>query len=504
MTITEPAQPAEVSEQVDTIGRKAGRGLRWTLVGTLATKVGSFAMGIVLAHLLAPGDFGLYAIALAATQFVMHVNDVGVIAACVQWRGKFEDMAPTAATLSVLFSVAWYALFWVAAPSFAELAGSADAAPLVRLLTAVILIDGITAVRVAALQRRFQHGRLMAAITSGFVANATLAITLAANGAGPYSFVYGQLAASVVTGVLMLLFAGMPLRYRLDRAVARRLVKFGLPLAVGLGIESVLLYADSVIVGNQLGAVILGFYLLAFNVSSWVPGLVTTAVRYVSIAGFSRLAEDREETLRLGVRRAIPVLISAILPVAVTVGVLAPALVVFLYGETWAPAAQALRLLAVVMIARVFTSFAFDILTSVGATRSTVWLNLGWAVTLIPALLVGTQLGGIEGAAAAHAVIGVLVAIPLAVLFLQKAGLQLRSTGPALVRPLAGAAASASVMVALSASLDSGPLAELTVAGGLGLLVYVLIVVPREQLRRALAAITRARPRTADAVPTAE
>lgn len=480
MTATAPEEVGELreEEQADAIGRKAGRGLRWSLFGTLVNKLGSFAMSLVLARLLVPEDFGLYAIALAATQFVMHVNDVGIIAATVQWRGKLEDMAPTAATMALLFSAAWYALFWVAAPSFAALAGSADAAPLVRLLTAVILIDGITAVRVAALQRRFQHDRLMAAITAGFVVNASLAITLAANGAGAYSFVLGQLAASVVTGIGVLVFARMPLRYRLDRAVARQLIRFGIPLAAALGIESVLIYADSVIVGHALGATLLGFYLLAFNVSSWVPGLVTTAVRYVSVSGFSRLAEQRGDALSAGVRQAVPMLVTGVLPIAVLIGVLAPELVVFLYGPDWAPSAVALRYLSVVMVARVLLSLAFDILTSLGATRSTVWLNLGWAVALIPALIVGTELDGIEGAAIAHAIVALLVAIPLAVYALHRAGVRLAPAVPGLIRPLLGGAVAGVLFVLVGSAVAGPPVLVLCLAGGAGMVAYVLVVAP--------------------------
>src|ERR671938_2033328 len=100
------------------IGRQASRGLRWSLAGTLLTKVGSFAMGLVLARLLAPSDFGVYAIAIAATAVLMRINDVGLIAATVQWRGRLEDMAPTAATMAVVFATAIYGLFWLAAPTF--------------------------------------------------------------------------------------------------------------------------------------------------------------------------------------------------------------------------------------------------------------------------------------------------------------------------------------------------------------------------------------------------
>ena len=378
------ADEDESAAQVSAIGRKAGRGLRWALSGTVLVKLGSFAMGLVLVRLIVPHDFGLYAVALAANAFVIHVNDMGIIAATVQWRGRVEEMVPTGATLALGFSIAWYALFWVAAPNFAQLAGSPEATPLVRLLTATILIDGITAVRVGVIQRRFQQDKLTKAIAVGFVVNAATAITLAANGAGAYSFVIGQLAQSVVTGVMVLRIARLPFRYGFDRAVAKRLLKFGVPLAAALGIESLLLFSDSVIVGHWLGATLLGFYLLAFNVSSWVPGLVGTAVRYVSIPSFSRLAEQKPETLALGVRRAIPLMVTVVMPIAVAMAVLAPAMIHFLYGARWVPAGEALRFLAVVMIARMLTALAFDILTSLGVTHATVWLNLGWAAVLIP------------------------------------------------------------------------------------------------------------------------
>ncbi len=64
------------------------------------------------------------------------------------------------------------------APSFAQLAGSPEATPVVRLLAVVILIDGVTAVRTAALQRRFQQDKLTQANMAGFVVQAPLAVAL--------------------------------------------------------------------------------------------------------------------------------------------------------------------------------------------------------------------------------------------------------------------------------------------------------------------------------------
>lgn len=483
-----PTTIATTSSEADSatrsIGRKTRRGLWWSLLGTVGAKISWFAMGLVLARLLTPADFGMYAIAMAATAFVMHINNVGLVAATVQWRGRLEEMAPTATTLAVVFSSGIYAIFWFAAPSFAQLSGSPEAAGVIRLLTAVIIIDGITAVRAGALERNFQQNKLIQANLVGGLIGAAVAIPLAAGGAGPYSFAAGHVACVMVTGVLVFTWAKVPVKFGLDPVIARRLMRFGLPLAASLGVEAILMNVDFVIIGRIMGAAPLGFYLLAFNVSSWAQGIVSTAVRYVSVASFSRLAEANHKAWSAGAQRSIPLLVTSVLPIAMLMAVLAPALVVFFYGEQWAPAAAVLRFLAVLTVVRALVAFAIDILTSIGATRTSMWLNLGWALALVPALIVGTRLDGIRGAAIAHGVVAMLVAIPLAMLALHRCGVRLAPIGPALVRPLVAVALAALSCLLTAEITQISSFIDLFAAGSTGLLVYVAVVLPREQWRR--------------------
>jgi PST family polysaccharide transporter len=159
-------------------------------------------------------------------------------------------------------------------------------------------------------------------------------------------------------------------------------------------------------------------------------------------------------------------------------------LVVFLYGDKWAPAVPVLGFLMILTVVRVLTSFTFDILTSVGATRATLWLNLGWAVALIPALYVSTSMAGIRGAAMGHALVALMVALPLAILLLHRAGVQLAPIAPKLVRPLLGCGVAATVCLLVVQMVENSIFLQLAVAGSAGLITYVLIVVPWEQLRR--------------------
>ncbi|NRQ32522.1 oligosaccharide flippase family protein [Nonomuraea sp. NN258] len=473
-----------MNDKVESIGRKAGRGLRWSLLGNTVTKAASFVMSLVLARLLGAEDFGVYAVALAATQFVMVVKDAGVMAAVIQWRGRLEEISATATVLAFGFATGLYAIFWVGAPYFCALAGSVHATGVVRLLTAVILVEAVTAVRSAALMRRFEHDKLAIANLAGFAVNATLAISLAAAGAGAYSFAGGQVAAAVVTGVIVLALAKVPFRIGWDRGVAGRLLRFGLPSAAGFGLEAVLMNSSFIVVGAVLGEVQLGYYLLAFNVSSWVPGLIGTALRYVSLPSFSRLAEDAA-SLTEGVRRSVPLLVSVVMPVALVMATLAHPLVAFLYEPRWDPAAGVLRFLAVLMVVRMIISFlAVDILISVGATKATIWLNLGWAAALLPALLVGAHLDGIRGAAIGNAAAAAFVALPLGVQLLRRQGVRLRPVLPGLVRPAVATAAAGVTMVLFTGVFEGDALLELVVVGGTGLLVFTLLAVPGAVLKQ--------------------
>jgi len=155
----------------------------------------------------------------------------------------------------------------------------------------------------------------------------------------------------------------------------------------------------------------------------------------------------------------------------------------FLYGERWLPSAQVLRFLAIVMAVRMLTLLITDILAAAGTTKSTMWVNLCWAVSLVPALMVGARLDGIEGAAVAHAVVAVVVALPLLGVALHRSRVPVGLFGAGLARPLLAAALAGLVMAGLAAVLD-GAFVELCVAGGAGLLVFALVAVPRAVLNR--------------------
>lgn len=148
------------------------------------------------------------------------------------------------------------------------------------------------------------------------------------------------------------------------------------------------------------------------------------------------------------------------------------------------------------MVVRMLTAFAIDILASVGSTKATTWLNAGWAVALLPALWIGTHLDGIRGAAIAHSIVAVAVALPLSVLAVRLAGVSLLPALPKLIRPLIAAIVSAAVILLVQRIVGNSAVVQLVVAGFAGLLAYVLLVTTRDQARQLRTRVTRVRSTT--------
>jgi O-antigen/teichoic acid export membrane protein len=403
-------------------------------------------------------------------------------------------MAPTASTLAAGFSFVVYAGSWFLAPWFAGFSGVPEATWVVRLYCATILVDGLTAVRSAYLLRTFQQGRYVIANAAGVLVYAIVAIVLSVGGAGAMALAGGQVAGSVATGILVFRWARLPIRLGIDRAVARKLLGFGVPLAVSLAVESVLEQADKVVVGRLMGAGALGFYLLAVSISSWAPGIIGSAVRFVSLPGFARLSERGEDDLSAGVASSLSLLFLAMMPIAALLAALAPPLVEFLYGATWLPAAAPLRFLMILMVVRMGAGLCMDILMSTGVTRLTLVVNAGWLAVAVPALWLATRAGGAEGTAIAQAAVGVLVAVPLVAVALHRVGVRVGALGRRMVRPLLAGVLAAAVAASLSEALTgAGVFVRLAAGGTGGLLAYLLTAVPRRDLRLWVDAARRSR-----------
>jgi lipopolysaccharide exporter len=172
--------------------------VQWSVAISAATTVVQIGIMAIVARLLTPADFGVYAVANVALVIARHFGDRGLVTAIVREPALDREIIGSAVTLSCVLSASLALITFMLAP----LAGMGSATShvsaiegLLRLISLSIFISGMGGPAQALMQRelRFRELRLLQA--AGIVlGTGGVTIIFAIAGSGPWSLACGEIA----------------------------------------------------------------------------------------------------------------------------------------------------------------------------------------------------------------------------------------------------------------------------------------------------------------------
>ncbi|QSR32554.1 hypothetical protein CFI00_19065 [Nocardioides sp. S5] len=399
--------------------QQVARGLGWSLVSSIALRMGNLLLSIVIARLVAPEAYGVFAVSLTVWTVLSALSEFGLGADLVRARDP-ERRAPTVATLGgVIGLVAALAMAFGASPIAAAFRSPESDEVLVVMALAPALF-GLTIVPAALLQRAYRQRALFAVNGAGLLVSATTIIALTLADVGPVALAWGQVASQAVVLLGLHVACRWRPRFGFDSAIARESLAFSAPLAVANLVSWLLITLDNLIVSRELSPVALGVYVLAFNVSSWPMSAVGQAVRVVALPAFSDTESVRQRNDGL-VRCMGPVVLVAAF-MGLGLATLAEPVVAVLFGDRWSAAATALTGLAVFGATRVVLDLFATFLIAAGATRQVLVVQVVWLAAMVPSMVLAVRQWGLVGAGWAHVAVTVLVVLPAYGHYLHKAG----------------------------------------------------------------------------------
>jgi lipopolysaccharide exporter len=465
----------EVEQQVAQDGyHQVGRGIRWSSLSALVLRISTFLVGVVAARLIAPREFGVFAVALTVYGIVLTLSDLGVTQAIIREVDNTREIGPSVMTLNLLATVFLAGTMALLAEPITGLLGAVEAAPAIRVLALTMVVGCLGSVPAAILARDYRQRERFLSDASNALVSAVVLIALALLGFGVMALAWSRLAGQAASAVALNVQVKERYPFGLTGPVATRLLRFSLPLAGAFALTVAIQNVDTITISTLEGTEELGYYNLAFTVASWPVGILTGILMNTTMTTFARSRGNREE-LRAHVEAATTTLLAASLPVGGLLAVLALPLVQDIYGTRWSPAAAPLVALGAFVSARIVQFVLSDILVAEGMTGQLLALQALWLVFLIPAMFVGVRLGGITGAAVAHLVVGLFVVIPAYLLTIhRRVHLGLSWLTPGLSWPLLGTLA-ASGAAWLVSERTASPWAGLLLGGLAGGAVYLAI-----------------------------
>jgi PST family polysaccharide transporter len=429
------------------------------------------AGGIILARLLTPREFGLYAILLFAIGLGVTLSDLGLGAALIQRR----DLDP-AATLGTAFTLqltlaASVALALVAAaPLVARALGAAgDVAGPLRCMALLVVLSSLRMPAAVLLERRLTYLPLTLAETADTLVFYTVAVGAALAGAGLWSFVWGAVLGRLANVTIVWGAApGLP-RPGWRPGELAPVLRFGLPFQGSALINVARDATLPTVVTAWSGVAAVGFLNCAATLAFQPLQLVTVAGK-VLFPALSRVQDDATR-FAWATERALNRVATFLYPAALLVLAGADPIVRLLYGEAWAPAVPAVRLFCLSALLGGTSTILVHSLYGLGRPDVVFRLNLFWAALVWALTLVLVPWLGFLGFAVASACVAATGGL---------SALMVRRFAPvrvlAAVRVPLGAGALAALILAALAALWVRDLPTLVLAGAAAALAYTGLV----------------------------
>lgn len=453
------------------MGRMMQRAAIWTGLNSFVLRLAQFIVGIVVARLVAPEQFGVFAVALVVHAIVSNVSDLGVSAAVVRAEGDLSRVAPTIMSIAIGSATVLTTVMYLSAGALAASLGAPAAASAIQILSFTILLGGLTAVPYGLLVRSFRQDKRFLADLANFAVSTVTVVVLASRGWGADGLAWSKLAGQGLSCVLLIAMITPRFRPGWRRGEAGAVLRFCLPLAGASIVAFALTNVDSIVVGRMLGPLALGFYALAFNIAGWPVSVFGMMVNEVALPAFAHARRDRA---RLPERLAAVLALAAAvaLPISVVSLALAESLVATVYGSAWTAAGPVLAVLGALGSARILMVVLTIFLTAVGASRAVLAVQLTWIIALLPALVLGVRNGGIVGAGLVQPAVAVGVVGPLALILVHRhGGGRFTGLARACARPALGAALVGAALIVVRLQTVPG-WQQLVIGGAVALGVY--------------------------------
>ena len=347
----------------------------WVGIQTIGEQGIRFIIGILLARILLPEDFGLiamiYLFILLSGAFV----DSGFTAYLVQNKNSSYLDECSVFYFNIIVAIISYACVYSIAPAIATFYGIQSLTDLLRALAFVIIFDAFSNVHVALLNRKMEF-RIQAKIGLGAgVLSGTIGIVAAYNGMGVWAIIYQLISFSIVKNILLWKLHEWTPSFQFSFSSIKRMFSFGSKLLTSGILEIIFNNIYVIVIGKLFSAIDLGYYSRARGLQEIPVSTLYRIVGKVSFPMFSKIQDEKPRAKRAA-RITVKSLAFLNFPMMLGIAAVANSLIIVLLTEKWLQSVQYLQILSIVGFFYPLSGINLVLIKAQGRTDIFLWLEI--------------------------------------------------------------------------------------------------------------------------------
>lgn len=367
---------------------KTIKGVGWSAADAFLGQGITFIVGLILARLLTPEEYGLIGIVLIFTNVMTAIVDSGFSNALIRKLKVNDDDYSTLFYCNLFISILLFTLLYILAPSIANFFERPQLVQLTRVMGMLLIFQAISIVQYTILSRNIDFKtKTISSALSAFISGA-VGIVMAYKGYGVWSLVAQILTRQLLYSIcLWWLNTWKPkLKFSIDSF--RYMWGFGWKLLLSGLLNSVWIELNKTVVGKCYSPATLGQYTRSEQYASIFSSNFTVIVQRVSFPVLSKVQDDKERMLN-AYRRIIKTTMFVTAIVMISMAAVSEPLIYCLIGPQWHQAATFLPLICISLSLYPLHAINLDMLQVQGRTDVFLYLEIAKKIVAVGPLCLG-------------------------------------------------------------------------------------------------------------------
>ena len=371
----------------DSVRKQLVHGMFWNALEKFLLQGVSFFIGIVLARLLSPSDFGLIGM---LTVFLLVINafvNSGLNSALVQKHVCTALDYSTVFTVNLVISIVGAIILFFAAPYIAAFYHEPILTPITRVIGINVVLSALNIVHRSQLTIKVDFKSLAQINVISTIVSGIVGIVMAYTGFGVWSLV-GQSLMSTVCGLILFpVYSKWKPSVKFSMESFRQLFGYGSKLLVTSIYSVVISNISTLFIGRTYSSKDLGFYTKANQTPNTISNFVYGILGSVTFPVMSEIKEDKERMVRL-YKKALFTTALFVFPFMMLFCMLSRSFIIIALTEKWLPC---LTMMQLYCFARMFTPLSalnISVLNASGRSDLFMWMDLSKAPLILGALAI--------------------------------------------------------------------------------------------------------------------
>lgn len=349
------------------LGNKVFGAMAWSGIQRILLQAIQFVLGIVLARILTPKEYGTMAILLIFIVLSQVFIDSGFTKALIQKVDRTENDKSTVFLFNVAIAVTCYLFLWFMSPTFAVFYELEELTVLLRVIGITLMLNALYSVPNTLLTINLDYKAIAKISLLSVIISGVIAIVLAVRGYGVWSLVYQSLLRSFLSCILYWMWVKWIPNFKFSKESFNVLFSYGSKLLISSLLAKFFGKLNALLIGKYYSAKDLGFYTRGTQFSDVVYNVFSPAINEVLLPGLANL-QNQPKILVSHARTIVKTATLLTLPVFLILTILAEPLILTLLTEKWAPAIPIMQVFCLARFVTVVSGVNINLLYIIGRT----------------------------------------------------------------------------------------------------------------------------------------